>query len=298
MKKFLEKRRQKKQEKKERDEEIVRDFLFILAHAIKMKHDENIVQYPPAQPAVELDEVPVTGTVHRRPVRRWVACIAACFLCFMVAIPFFTGGLGVFGRSGGGYTGGGSGGSGERVYYDHNVRVLGPEEGVFFEDLYARILASENLLIFNNIMSGFEAWKEVYDDGTDSEYELLSYVLRGFIADASDASNMVAFVVDFRIRFAPQYLFQEYASEYKFFEESFSVGSINIQWELRDAVTRGAEASSCGSLVDGKWVNLRFNYRDNDYFLRIRAFEVPGLGVVTELTEANIILLMQNLLVG
>jgi len=257
----------KSQEKQERQDRIIGMFLQAAVTKLSSLELESSAVITPAYE-------PQRKPPRKRRVLKWVAvATAACMLCAAIALPIIL------------LRGGGDGGIIEKPYTAQNARVLGFRDGIYFEDIYAEMFDSEEMLVFNKIIPGLgTASKEVYDDETE---ELLSYVLHGLVADASIGANMIAFTVDFRIRFVPQYTFAEYESSYERLDESFSIGRTEIKYEIETVEVDGQEIIHA---------HMSFTYGKYDYFLEASVFEVKGLGVISEVTEGNLILLMENLI--
>jgi len=287
MKGLLKKLREKKQKRKERDEAVSRDFLQILVHMVKarileMQQESNNIVYMPA-PAEkpERETVQAQGCTGKKLARRWLVPAAVCVLCLVAALSFALCCFGSSGYSGGGLVGdGGNVDGGAKPYTAWHAKLLGLDEGVYFDDLYVEMLADEAMLVFAQIIPGLEAVKEIYDDETE---EPLSYVLYRLVADASIGMDIVVFEIDYRVRFVPQYEFAGYETNYVSLEESFNIGEIEVKWQF-------------GDIADCTWVNLSFAYGEYDYFLEIRTFEFAGFGIMTELNETNLIRLIQNLI--
>lgn len=287
MKSLVQKIKAKKQKRQERNEAIVRDFIQAIIHRARMMQDENIIQYSPPTPVehipkiIEPDKTPVPIQAWKKPACKWLVSAVACVLC-LILLPFAFGRFWTGAHSGG--TGGGNG-LDTKIYTEEHVKKLGQEEGIFFEDMYAEMLADEGILMFNKILPGKYAYKEVVDDETE---ELLSCVLQGFIADASDDFGYVVFEIDYRVCFVQQYEFDGYQLIYRNLKNNFHIGGTEVRWQLR---------STAGETTAGNSkVFVSFEFGGLKYFLEIKTFETADCGIITELEEQNIIRLMRNLI--
>lgn len=285
MKSLLKMLKKKKQERIERNEMIVRDFIQNVVNLVKMQ-DENIIQFSPQVP-VESIKMPESNCTRKKPLHRWLAAVVVCVLCLAVILPFA---LCNNNKKDGGL-GDGNGGSGEKPYNIEYAKVLGMDDGIFFDDIYATVLANEDMLIFKQIIPGSDASVDIYNDETK---ELLSYKLSSFVAYEGIGADNVVFKVDYRVRIVPQYLFDGCQMFYGNLVNSFYVGMTEIKWKYGDIVASIGTRDRTAKDYERAYVSFAFGAYD--YFLEIRTFEYGSFGVVTELKEENLIKLFQGLI--
>lgn len=285
----------KSHQRQESEDKMVANFLTLMAEKIVQDStlEENRANNANCNTIVFSAPVNVehriTKPIWKKSSFRWLASTAAvCMLCLAVALPLvFCGGI-----PGSGYSGEeipiDSGRNNVKTYTALNAKVLSSADGIYFSDIYAIMLdtmqCDGSMLVFTAIIPGPDANKEIYNDETE---ELLSYVLNGMIVDASAGMELVVFTVDYRIRFVPQYKFNEYEAYYEELTDGFAIGEVEIRYEIKTTMI--------GECEEVTRAFLNFTFGDYDYFLEIKVFEMEGFGVVTELSKENLILLMQNL---
>lgn len=295
MKKLLEKIKAKRQQRKERDEATVRDFIQTVAHIVQMQQEQqdgsSITYMPPPVPEESMQATSVArNTTRAKPACKWLISVVACVLCVIIALLLALSGFCDGGQSNGDD---GNGKVCEKPYSAGYAKEFGQDDGIFFDDIYAVISADDGMLIFTQVMSGWRATKEVYNDESE---ELLSYVLYGLIANASAGADLVVFEIDYRVRFVPQYKFTDYEAKYGKLDNKFYICGTEVRWELKNEKSENEDRTKYGGETEYAKVYLNFAYGKYDYFLEIRTFEMENFGVVTELEGTSIIKLMQNLI--
>jgi hypothetical protein len=288
---------EKSKEREEREEQEVRGFLQKAVEAFRHLVLREEWQEIADRSSFRDEPAPAPVPAKQRPPKKmplFLSIAVACALCLVVALPLVINGLdGVnipkndTGRNTPGQNTPGSDDPGSNdpgIYFPgwefdgNNVVFRG---GVFLPDLFAEVNEAENLLIFKGIVP--DAGQVRVDERVDTG-EALSYRFYEIIVDASTSTEIIVFVITFRIRFDERFVFIGYESNYKTLTDSFTIGETEISYNISACSHRGSNIA-----------RLRFKYLGNDYFLEVSQFEIEGIGPTTEVTEATLKTLMQNL---
>ncbi|MCL1944888.1 MAG: hypothetical protein FWF56_03665 [Firmicutes bacterium] len=167
-------------------------------------------------------------------------------------------------------------------YYDEDTMKIDTVP----RDVYHELKQDNEILIFQNVVLN-SSRRETYKNNPK---HLFSDILDSMLVDVSDKNRLIAFDVDFKIRYEKGYEFEEYKNYFEpmLYEKcKFSIDEIlifysNISYNPSDEIN---------------FVYLTFSYGKYDYFLTIKEFIMPSNGIIaTELNDENIKSLAKNLM--
>jgi hypothetical protein len=261
-------------ERQERLDRMVSEYLSVLDGNANRKEEfekvgaEQVAVAPaPAPSGVK----PRTGR-RKKPAFQWLSAAAACVLCMSIVLP-----IALNKRTH-------PDDKDLRLYTAEQARIKGMTEGFFFDNVYALMKEDEDMLVFDTVIYGKSGQKEVYDD---KDEELLSYVLYDCMIDVGTESEPIIFMVNYRIRFVPQYTFIGYHVNYKNLQKKYTVRETVIKCEIVMYLAAGKVRNKAF---------IFFTYGKCDYFIEVSDIETDSSGILTPLDEKNLILLLDNLI--
>ncbi|MCL1945261.1 MAG: hypothetical protein FWF56_05625 [Firmicutes bacterium] len=153
------------------------------------------------------------------------------------------------------------------------------------QDVYD-ILQNDDALIFNlnNIFLGSS---KKYSNKNNINH-LFSYILSNMLVDASTKDSVVAFDIDYMVRYEQNFEFRIYKDYFEpmlYNKANFSIDGTHIFYSYY-----------YDEFFNLNYVYLTLSYGDYDYFLTIREYNIQEVGVVSPLNDENIQILIRNLL--